>query len=80
MGKSFDASCRTLISGKMLREDLRDVRNAYFFNEELNCVIMSTYRCEIKVFRPKEVQGKSYLAYDESTYEYADTIGLAGQE
>ena len=48
---SFDASCRTLISGKMHKNNLRtdeaaddalDYRNTYFFNEELNCIVMST--------------------------------------
>ena len=49
---SFDASCRTLISGKMHKNDLQtlqaaedalDYRNTYFFNKEINCIIMTNY-------------------------------------
>ena len=31
-----------------------DQRYTYFFNKELDCIIMATYWCEIRVFRPYE--------------------------
>ena len=46
---SFDASCRTLISGKMHKNDVNEVNNpadaldypyVYFYNEGLNCIVM----------------------------------------
>ena len=53
-----------------------DLRHVYFFNKELNCILRSTSNGEIGVFRPKEVEGKSYLGLDIFSFEINKIIGL----